>query len=96
MEYVKTVTPEFGYNIRVAPGGTFAYLITNVGDLYKSHPGTWGTFKWGLNIGEVGATEDEAIAAVKKAVTKEIKRLEKNPDPRPSQIRRLMFLRKVL
>lgn len=81
----------------VAPAGIISHLhvqglnedvwrvsLTEVPDVRYVLTGGWGT------------TEEEAFNLLLRQIEKEMKTLSKNPDPRPSQVRRLDLLNRAL
>ena len=81
----------------VAPAGHFYHLrIEGLTDtIWKTYPaGPADT--WTLAAGRWGTSPENALELLKAEIQKEIKRLQKNDDLRPSQVRRLDILQEAL
>ena len=94
-----TIDSKSGFVVTVAPAGFHADLFTNVSDLPGSFPNV-GSYKFFVQVsgnkGKWSDTHEGSIENLKKSISKEVSRLEKHGDLRPSEVRRLDFLRSVL
>ena len=89
-----------GFVVVKAPAGFHADLFTNVSDIQGSFPSSGSSYRFfvqvAANKGKWSPTSDGAIQDLKKAISKEIARLEKRGNHRPSAVRRLDLLRAVV
>ena len=89
-----------GFVVVNAPAGFHTDLWTNVSDIPGSFPTGTGEYLYFVQItgnkGKWFSTEEESIQGLKKSISKEIARVEKRGDLRPSEVRRLDLLRSMV
>jgi len=84
------------------PAGFFSYLkVNNHTEDIAGVPSMKGTMGEPTTVtsnprATFGVSEEDSLRLLRKNITSEIKRMEKNGDLRPSQVRRLDLLKKGL
>ena len=96
---MKVVDSNTSFTVYNSPSGYISFLRTNVDGLSGVYGSTDKTWKWTVEVGPKGkwsSTPEDSIDLKIKFVQNEVKKLSKKIDLRPSEVRRLEFLKDVL
>jgi hypothetical protein len=94
---------EFTIETLSVPAGFFSYLLVKGVDdrkvdncrTYSQKPGGWCHIASNPRA-KFSKSEGESITLLRKTITKEVMKLEKHGDPRPSQVLRMELLKEFL